>query len=103
MRKQDDLLISSNDETILIIDSACDQSIVDRLTFVVQQFTSVVYNLDGVLPSMKSHESLEVVNKCITCCTLNDKTKVLLELNQCLLDSCSTQAGSTTDIPSKSV
>jgi len=85
------LLISSNDENILIIDSACDQSIVSNSSFVVEHYTGVFYGVDGALPSMKSRKPLEVVNSCITCCTLNDKSKVLLELNQCLLDSCSNQ------------
>ena len=85
------MLISSNDENILIIDSACDQSIVSNSSFVVEHYTGVFYGVDGALPSMKSRKPLEVVNSCITCCTLNDKSKVLLVLNQCLLDSCSNQ------------
>jgi hypothetical protein len=41
------LLISSNDENILIIDSACDQTIVSGSSFIVEQFTGIFYGVDG--------------------------------------------------------
>ena len=91
VKRHNDLLITTN-ESILIIDSACDQSIISLSSFVIGQFTGIRYGIHGALENMKSSEQLEVVNRCVTCCTLaNTKEKVLLELNQCLLDRSNSQ------------
>ena len=91
VKRHNDLLITTN-ECILIIDSACDQSIISLSSFVIGQFTGIKYNVHGALEDMKSSEQLEVVNRCVTCCTIpNTKIKILLELNQCLLDRSKSQ------------
>ena len=79
--------VSSDNENILVVDSGCDQSIVSYSSFVVGCRTGISYSVDGALDDMKSKEPLEVVNRCITCCSLTPtKDKILIELNQCLLD-----------------
>ena len=50
-----DLLITTN-ESILIIDSACDQSIISLSSFVVGKFIGIKYGVNGALPDMKSTE-----------------------------------------------
>ena len=82
-----DLFVSSINEEILVVDSGCDQSIISYSSFVVGCHTGIQYSVDGALGDMKSKAPLEVVNRFVTCCTLTaNKNKVLIELNQCLLD-----------------
>ena len=75
----------------MIIDSGCDQCIISKNSFIVGQFTGITFDVDGALSDMKSVKPLEIVNKCITCVNFKFNrckyTKILLELNQCLLDS----------------
>ena len=44
------------------------------------------FTVDGVLPEMKGKHPLEVANNCITTCILPNKNRVLLVINQALLD-----------------
>ena len=85
IKRNNDLVICS-DESVLIVDSGCDQSIISVSSFVVGCHTGIKYSVDGALDDMKSKAPLEVVNRCVTCCTLTTSKKILLELNQCLLD-----------------
>ena len=75
-----------SEENILVVDSGCDQSIVSNLAFRVGCRSGVFFNVDGVLSDMKSSQLLEVVNNCITTCILPNKDRVLLFINQALLD-----------------
>ena len=79
----------------MIIDSGCDQSIISISSFVIGCRTGIKYSVDGALDDMKSSAPLEVVNRCVTCCTITTtKKKILLELNQCLLDLSANQSES---------
>ena len=80
-----DLTITS-DESILVVDSGCDQSIVSNLVFKIGCRTGVFFDVNGALSGMKGDLPLEVVNNCITTCVLPNKIRVLLVINQALLD-----------------
>ena len=75
-----------NDESILVVDSGCDQSIVSNLVFKIGCRTGVFFDVNGALSGMKGELPLEVVNNCITTCVLPNKIRVLLVINQALLD-----------------
>ena len=76
---------------ILIIDSACDQSIIAQNSFVVLSRPGIKFYVDGALNGrMESDIPLEVVDA-VTMLTLSDGSKLILQMNQSLLDSCPTQ------------
>ena len=81
-----DLVVCDRSDNVLIIDSGCDQSIISISSFVIGCRTGIKYSVDGALDDMKSKAPLEVVNRCVSCCTINtNKTKNLLQLDQSLL------------------
>ena len=49
MIKIDDLVISSNNENILLIDNGCDISIISNNSFLIEIFTGTFFNVDGTL------------------------------------------------------
>ena len=57
---------------MLIVDSGCDQCIVNKSVYVVEYLTNITFDVDGALTVMKWSKPLEVVHKCITC--INFKT-----------------------------
>ena len=84
VKNQGDLVITTN-EDILIIDNGCDQSIINNNSFLTLISTGAFYNIGGALCSMKSDSLLEVVDAC-TLATLPDGNKVILRINQALMD-----------------
>ena len=81
---KDDLVICDDNETILVVDNGCDQSIVNLNCFVIGLHTGVFYNLGGALEGMH-HSNLEVVNNAC-CLAVFPNRKVVLKINQALLD-----------------
>ena len=81
----DDLVISTN-EQIMVIDNGCDQTIININSFLVQSFTGEYVNIGGALSTMSS-SNLEIVNAAFTIALLSDGTKILLKINQALLDT----------------
>jgi hypothetical protein len=84
VKNQGDLVITTN-ENILIIDNGCDQSIINQNSFLTLTSTGTFYNIGGALCSMTSDSLLEVVDAC-TLATLPDGNKVILRINQALMD-----------------
>ena len=89
IKRHDDLAVSSH-KNIPIIDSDFDHT-VNKSSYVVNYFTGITFDVDDTLTDMKSPKPLHVVHKCIKCVnftTCDTKyTKILLKLNQCILDS----------------
>ena len=81
----DDLIITE-DEDIAIIDNGCDQSIISSNSFLIQTHTGVFFSVDGALHGMHSPQ-LEVVNDAFTLAILPDRRKIILHVNQALLDT----------------
>ena len=65
----DDLVICDDEETILVIDNGCDQSIINLNSFVIGYHTGVFFNLGGALKGMAA-KPLEVVNNAYTLAVL---------------------------------
>ena len=75
------------DEDILIIDSACDQSIITLSVFVVLSRSGKFYYVNGALSGrMQAETPLEVVDA-VTKITLSNGKSYILQMNQSLLDS----------------
>ena len=55
MIKIDDLVIPSNNESILLIDNGCNVSIISNNSFLIETYTSTFFNVDGVLISIKTN------------------------------------------------
>ena len=89
MTRQGDLNIPSSDESLLIVDSGCDQSIINN-TFKIMSKSGNFYNVDGALDNMSTDHALEVVNG-ITKTTTPNGTSYLLVVNQALYDPSPTQ------------
>ena len=81
----DDLVISTNEQN-MVIDNGCDQTIININSFLVQSFTGEYVNIGGALSTMSS-SNLEIVNAAFTIALLRDGTKILLKINQALLDT----------------
>ena len=76
---------------ILIIDSACDQSIIAENSCVVLSRSGMMFYVDGALNGrMESDVPLEVVDA-VTMLTMSNGSNIILQMNQSLLDSCPTQ------------
>lgn len=71
----------------MVIDSGCDQSIVNSRAFVIISRTGVYFNVDGPLMGrMKSSNAMEVVSAA-TLVTTQDGKKYILIVNQALCDT----------------
>ena len=78
-------------ENILIIDSACYQSIISDSAFIVVSRSGNFYHVNGALSGrMDSETVLEVINA-VTKDTTKDGFSYILQLNQSLLELCSSQ------------
>ena len=72
-------------ENILVIDNGCDQTIININSFLIQSFAGIYYNVGGALNRM-TPSSLELVNEAFTLATLPDKSKIIFQINQVLLN-----------------
>ena len=81
-----DLDLHSADEGIMVVDSGCDQTIINLSSFTVKTYTSLYYNVGGALSNC-GKTRLELVNDAYTVANLADGTKICLCLHQVLLDS----------------
>ena len=78
-------MIPSKDQNILIIDSACDQSIINSQAFVVLSQSGTYFYVNGAMQGMQSENAYEVVNGA-TLATFKDGSKRILIINQALYD-----------------
>ena len=62
---RDDLEICTKDEEIIIIDSACDQSVININSFVINTHTGIYFNVADTIKCSNSSK-LELVNDCYT-------------------------------------
>ena len=69
----------------MIIDNGCDQKIIAISSFLIYFFTGITFNVHGAMASMNS-APLELVNNAYTLTTLEDGSKCIFKLNQCLCD-----------------
>ena len=81
-----DLDLHSADEGIIVVDSGCDQTIINLSSFTVKTYTSLYYNVGGALSNCNKTR-LELVNDAYTVANLADGSKICLCLHQVLLDS----------------
>ena len=82
-----DLCIPSRDDSIAVIDSGCDQSIINIKCFVIVSRSGRSYYVNGPLQGrMSSGSPMEVVSG-ICKVVLHDNSSYLLVVNQALLDS----------------
>lgn len=79
-------MISSKDQHILIIDSACDQSIISKNAFTILSQSGTYFYVRGAMAGMESDNACEVVNGA-TLATFEDGSKKILIVNQALYDS----------------
>jgi len=78
-------LVITTDESILISDSGCDQSIVNSNSFLIETHTGTYYNVGGALHGMSASD-LELVNDAYTLATLPEGEKIILRFNQVFCD-----------------
>ena len=74
-----------------MVDNGCDQSIINVNLFVVQSFTGEYIYIGGALSTMNS-SNLELVNEAFTLAILDNGKKIILKMNQALLDLSNTQS-----------
>ena len=67
-----DLNIYTNDEQIMIIDSGCDQTVVNDTSFKIYSHTGIFFNVAGAINGSKNNNNLELVNDCYTFVKLLD-------------------------------
>ena len=70
----------------MIIDNGCDQTIIAISSFLVHFFTGIIFTVHDAMASMNS-TPLELVNNAYTLATLEDGSKCIFKINQCLCDS----------------
>ena len=68
-----------------MIDSECDQSIINVNSFLVQSIAGIHYSVGGALNSIDP-SSLELVNEAFTIVTFPDNSKIIFQINQEFLD-----------------
>ena len=87
MRHQEDLAIHDSSDTLIIIDSGCDQSIINKKSFSILSKSGTYYHVNGALADrMTTSEPLQVVNGATKVTTKNGE-KYILVINQALLDT----------------
>ena len=78
--------ISSGDDHIMIIDSACDQSMVHSSACMVLDYTSEYFRVEGAMSGMTANKPLQVVNAAVKVTNPYDKNDALIcIINQALL------------------
>lgn len=74
-------LVIVTDESILVIDHSCDQSIININSFLIQTFTGVSFKINGALSEMKT-TTLELSSDVFTLVTTNKSERYVFKLNQ---------------------
>ena len=82
------------DECIAVVDSGCDQCIINIKSFLIKSYSGVYFSITGALACMTSGLTLELVSEAYTLLVCPNGDKVLVELNQVLLDRNPDQAES---------
>ena len=74
------------DEIIAVIDSGCDQCIININSFVIKSYSGLLFCVTGALAGMISGEALELVSDAYTLLICPDGREILAKFNQVLLD-----------------
>ena len=77
--------VPSPDEDIMIIDSACDQSMVHRRACKVLSLTGEYFTVEGAIDGMTNDAPLQVANVAVLVTDPYSKNKLICIINQCLL------------------
>ena len=77
--------IASPEEHIMVIDSACDQSMVHQHACKVLSYTSEFFNIEGAMEGMASTDPLQVVNAAVKITNPYTKDSIIGIVNQSLL------------------
>lgn len=75
----------------MIIDSACDQSIINDIAFDIRSTTGHYFYVDGALADRMNSTTALQVGTGATLVTLKDDTKFILVIHQALIDTCPSQ------------
>ena len=86
-----DLALHSDKDRIMVIDSGCDQSIINSSSFLVKSYTGLYFNVGNAVNTNSSCNKLELVNDAYTVVKLPQGLNYLIRLNQVLLDPDSRQ------------
>ena len=73
------------EEIILVIDNGCDQSIIGIDFFLIQDFSSIHYNVGRVLNTINS-STLELISKVFNLVSLPNNDEIIFQINQAFLD-----------------
>ena len=74
------------DESIAVVDSSCDQCIINKSPFIIKVYSGEYFNITGALPYMTTGTTLELVSEAYTVLVRHDSDNVLVQLNQVLLN-----------------
>ena len=74
------------DEDIAVVDSGCDQCIINKKSFIIKSYSGVYYSITGALACMTSGTTLELVSEAYTMLVCSDGYTALVRLNQVLLN-----------------
>ena len=84
VRKRGMLDCYDDGDTIMIIDSACDQSMIPSTCCRVLESTSQYFYVDGAMPGMRSSAPLQVKNVCVLITNPYSNIKLIGIINQAL-------------------
>ena len=69
----------------MVVDTGCDQFIINISSFLVKSFDGELFNVGGVLHNMHSSQ-LKRVSDVFILGTLLDNLRVIFKMNKCFLD-----------------
>ena len=85
INKRGCLDVATGDEHILIVDGACDQSIVHTSVCLILNTTSEYFHVGGAIQGMETETALQVGNAAVLVTNPYTKEKWVAVINQCLL------------------
>lgn len=85
-----DVNLTRKNKPILIIDSACDQSLMSVLSCRILSKLGIFYQIHGAMQGMRSRNRVELCNVC-SLASCSDGSKFILVINQALVDYDSNQ------------
>ena len=83
-------LVFTTNESVLVINNGCDQTIININSFLIYTFAGVKYKVNGALSKMSS-SSLELVSDAYTLVIIGENKKYFFKINQAFLDKDPTQ------------
>ena len=74
------------DENIAVVDSGCDQCIINKKPFIIKVYSGEYFSITGGLACMTTGTTLELVSEAYTVLICQNGDNVLVQLNQVLLN-----------------